>query len=174
MLKQCPNCKRALEASAIICIECGFRLDTGEFLATQVMASEKQSESDWEKGLRESRNKYETLGYAAKHIFLAFCVGVVGPMVHESFSDIDYSPSHWYSYVALELAIPSLLLGFYFAPTARFPFRGFLGLGIGFLLGTQMINAWFGYGINFFIPLIAPTLCEILGIIVGKAVASKL
>ena len=48
MLKQCPNCKRALEASAIICIECGFRLDTGEFLATQVMASEKQTESDWD------------------------------------------------------------------------------------------------------------------------------
>lgn len=173
MSKHCPNCQRTLEASAILCTECGYRLDTGELLVTQVVGSEKQTESDWEKGLRESRNNYETLGFALKHVFLAFCVGVVGPMVHEAFSDIDYSPTHWYSYVPLELAIPSLLLGFYFAPTARLPFRGFLGLGVGFLIGTQIINAWFGYGINFFIPLIVPTFCEILGVIVGKIVARE-
>lgn len=172
MQKHCPNCNRTLASGAIICTDCGYRLDTGVFLATQIVGSEQPTESEWERGLSTSRNKHEKFGYVVQHVFLAFCVGVIGPMVHEAFTDIDYSPSHWYSFIALELSIPSFLLGFYFAPTATFPFRGFLGLSFGFLLGTQIINAWFGYGINFFLPLIAPTFCEMLGIVVGKSVAN--
>ncbi len=171
MQKSCPNCQRVLAANAIICIDCGYNLESGVLLATRVV--QPPEEADWEKGLRTSGHQFSGVGFAAQHLFLAFCVGVVGPMVHEAFSDIDYSLDHWYTYVALELTIPSFLLGMYFAPTARFPFRGFVGLGVGFVIGTEIINAWFGSAIKFLIPLIVPTVFEIVGIAVGKVIAGR-
>jgi hypothetical protein len=175
----CPICSTDLAADAIICVDCGYHLGEKVFLATEKDApapGHPNNQRQTPETTVTSKTKtdaapaqlQEYLGDACKHIFFAFVAGVLGPVIHEFFSDLDYSTNHIYSYFAIELWLPAFLLGFYFSPTARFPFRGFLGLVLGFWIGKNLINAWFPTTVDCLSILAFPTICELTGVMIGK------
>ena len=95
-------------------------------------------------------------------------VGLIAPIGHELFSDIDYAPQYLYSYFAIELAIPMFVLGVYFSPSARIPLGGIVGLAIGFWMGSAIINAYHLSITDALSKLLFPWACEILGVCLGK------
>ncbi|MEM7782205.1 MAG: hypothetical protein AAF623_02550 [Planctomycetota bacterium] len=180
----CPQCGAPLDKEAVLCIACGFHRQKGllqvETGLDIVDPEDSRTEPTGFIAGQLSVQQWKIL-IGLCHVASAFGLALILIVFRQAIEGDYLLPSRRYTYAAFELILPSLILGILFCNTATYPARGFIGIGLAYLVLVQFmpLNPPFAESATWQLLACAgvsvvPLAAEVTGIICGRWVDENL